>query len=251
MHDTEALMISLTNVILDTLNIHAPVKMKGAKSSCPCPWLTEELIMKVWERKKLHLQLTRNPTNEALWENHRRARATARKLDRMLRNAYFTQQCSGTSDQRKLWAIMNCVTGRSKKRHTPKASLDDLSQVFGDIVTDPNRPPELQAPSGPLSRSSFTVFKPVATADIAKCLGAVDTYKATGSDGVPGVVLRNCADIIAPHLAMVINSSFSMATVPKIFECSHVCPLSKSGDKSSPRNYRPVSLLPIASRILE
>ena len=78
---------------------------------------------------------------------------------------------------------MNCVTGRSKKRHTPKASLDDLSQVFGDIVTDPNRPPELQAPSGPLSRSSFTVFQPVAIADIAKCLGAVDPYKATGSDG--------------------------------------------------------------------
>ena len=42
-----------------------------------------------------------------------------------------------------------------------------------------------------------------------------------------------------------------MATVPKIFKCSHVCPLFKSGDKSSPRNYRPVSLLPIASRILE
>ena len=118
-------------------------------------------------------------------------------------------------------------------------------------MTDPNRPPELQAPSGPLSRSSFTVFKPVAIADIAKCLGAVDPYKATGCDGVPGVVLRNCADIIAPHLAMVINSSFSMATVPKIFKCSHVCPLFKSGDKSSPRNYRPVSLLPIASRILE
>ena len=50
---------------------------------------------------------------------------------------------------------------------------------------------------------------------------------------------------------MVINSSFSMATVPKIFKCSHVCPLFKSGDKSSPRNYRPVSLLPTASRILE
>ena len=184
--NVEALMISLTNIILDTLNIHAPVKMKSAKYSRPCPWLTEELIMKVRERKKLHRQLTRNPTNEALRENHRRARATARKPDRMLRNAYFTQQCSGTSDQRKLWAIMNCVTGRSKKRHTPKASLDDLSQVFGDIVTDPNRPPELQPPSGPLSRSSFTVLKPVAIADIAKCLGAVDPYKATGSDGVPG-----------------------------------------------------------------
>ena len=95
------------------------------------------------------------------------------------------------------------------------------------------------------------MLKPVAIADIAKCLGAVDPYKATGSDEVPGVVLRSCADIIAPHLAMVINSSFSMATVPKIFKCSHVCPLFKSGEKSSPRNYRPVSLLPIASRILE
>ena len=38
--DVETLMISLTKIILDTLNIHVPVKMKGAKSSRPCPWLT-------------------------------------------------------------------------------------------------------------------------------------------------------------------------------------------------------------------
>ena len=45
--------------------------------------------------------------------------------------------------------------------------------------------------------------------------------------------------------------SLSSGTVPACFKLSYVSPLFKSGDTAVAGNYRPVSLLPIVSRLLE
>ena len=52
----------------------------------------------------------KNRCNDDLRSQHRTARAKARKLDRSLNNTYmyFIQQCQ-TSDQRKLWSVINRV----------------------------------------------------------------------------------------------------------------------------------------------
>ena len=39
-----------------------------------------------------------------------------------------------TSDQRKLWSVMNTVTGRKRSRIAPQVPPDQLSDVFGDVV---------------------------------------------------------------------------------------------------------------------
>ena len=71
------------------------------------------------------------------------------------------------------------------------------------------------------------------------------THKATS------IVLTRCSSIIAPRLTTLINCSLAQGAVPDTFKVSRISPLFKSGDPASARNYRPVSLLPIISRILE
>jgi len=56
---------------------------------------------------------------------------------------------------------------------------------------------------------------------------------------------------LAPTVCRIINTSLKRGEVPTSYKHSHISPLYKSGDKSAARNYRPVSLLPILSRILE
>ena len=96
--------------------------------------------------------------NADLRELHRQALSTARKLDRRLRNAYFMNQCA-TRDQRKLWSVMNIVTGRAKQHQEPQAGIEDLTKTFGDVVRDPDRPSPLTPPSGPMPASSFLQFE--------------------------------------------------------------------------------------------
>lgn len=241
---------SFTSVIMSTLDSHAPLQARRRRDRRPCPWLTAELVSAVRDRNRLHRLWVRDKSNADLRNQHRAARSTARKLDRKLRNAYFTAQCR-TSDQRKLWSVMNTVVGRRKHSTVPQASLSDLSTFFGSVVHDPQRPASLSIPSGPLRETCLAEFDPVCIDDVTKCLKAVDSHKATGSDMVPGLVLKECARTLGPPLTRIINSSLQSGKFPTPFKVSHISPLFKSGDPASARNYRPVSLLPIISRIVE
>ena len=88
-------------------------------------------------------------------------------------------------------------------------------------------------------------------AEVEDLLKNVDPTKSTGSDGIPGLVLRQSATVTAPTLQIIFNTSLCSGYVPKSFKLSHVSPLYKSGDKATASNYRPISLLPIVSRLLE
>ena len=94
-------------------------------------------------------------------------------------------------------------------------------------------------------------FDPVAPSDVYTYLLRVAASKATGSDGIPGSVLKECADVLAYSLAVLFCASLRTGVVPSAFKLASVVPLSKSGDPSLPNNNRPVSLLPIISKLLE
>ena len=190
-----------TSNILYVLDRHAPLVMQQKrKQRCPCPWLTPELVDCVRARNSLHRRLMNDHENDVLWQQHREAHATARRMDRQLRNLYFVSKCN-TTDQRKLWEVMNAVTGRHSRRQEPKATIDELGTVFGDVVTDDSRPHMLTCPEGPVLKTSFFKFKKVSIDDVLTCLNAVDPHEAVGSDQVPGVLLKSCSTVLASPLA--------------------------------------------------
>ena len=64
-------------------------------------------------------------------------------------------------------------------------------------------------------------------------------------------MLKHTADSITPIITSLFNQSISTGTVPDQWKLSLVVPIHKQGDKSNPSNYRPISLLPIVSKVLE
>ena len=81
-------------------------------------------------------------------------------------------------------------------------------------------------------------------------LKSIDTTKATGSDGIPGHLLKGCASVLAPSLTKIFNTSLLSGVVPRLFKKAVITPVFKSGNNLA-GNYRPISLLPIVSKILE
>ena len=49
----------------------------------------------------------------------------------------------------------------------------------------------------------------------------------------------------------MINLSIKPSTVPSVWKIEKITPVFKSGDLTKPENHRPISELPIASKILE
>ena len=87
--------------------------------------------------------------------------------------------------------------------------------------------------------------------DVFKALRSLDTSKARGCDGVSPMVLKHCAMAINQPLYHLFSLSISQFYIPLEWRTHLVKPVYKSGDKSSVRNYRPISLLCIVSKILE
>ncbi len=82
-------------------------------------------------------------------------------------------------------------------------------------------------------------------------LNSLDTNKATGPDEIPARLLKNTAAIVAPSLCKLFNKSLQHGIVPRDWKLANVVPVYKKNDREHAENYRPISLLPIVSKVLE
>ena len=57
--------------------------------------------------------------------------------------------------------------------------------------------------------------------------------------------------MVAPFLETLFNASMKQGVFPECFKLAQITPLFKGGDKSDLGCYRPISLLPALSKILE
>ena len=75
--------------------------------------------------------------------------------------------------------------------------------------------------------------------------------KAPGHDKVPVKVIKNCLPEILDTVTMLINLSFESNTFPREWKKAVVIPHFKEGDHEEADNNRPISLLPVLSKIAE
>ena len=64
-------------------------------------------------------------------------------------------------------------------------------------------------------------------------------------------MLKDAATIITKPLAYIINLSLHSGSVPMEWKAAKIIPLFKSGSMVELDNYRPISILPVLSKILE
>ena len=86
--------------------------------------------------------------------------------------------------------------------------------------------------------------------EVASILNTLDTKKATGSDEIPAKLLKETASI-TPSLCKLFNKSLLVGKIPRDWKLANVVPVHKKGNQEHTENYRPISLLPIVSKVLE
>ena len=79
----------------------------------------------------------------------------------------------------------------------------------------------------------------------------VSTSKSTGMKGVYTRLLHDSCDIVAPYIHNMLIMSLNTGIFPSHWKTSQVKPIFKSGSRSDPGNYRPISITPFISKMLE
>ena len=94
-------------------------------------------------------------------------------------------------------------------------------------------------------------FQKTSTEKIEKIINKINIKKATGVDGIPAKVVKHSKSIVAPQLTCLINLSIETGVFPDRLKEAQVTPLHKKNNALDKTNYRPVSVLPIFSKIFE
>ena len=80
----------------------------------------------------------------------------------------------------------------------------------------------------------------------------LDLSKASGPNCIPVVVLKNCELELSYILAELFNKCLKESCFPDCWKVSSVIPVfNKVGERSTAKNYRSVSLLPLVSKVFE
>ena len=94
-------------------------------------------------------------------------------------------------------------------------------------------------------------FSETSPQKILNILKGLNPSKAAGIDNVFGKFLKNGADILARPIFPLCNLPIKLNSFPRSWKTVKVKVIFKKGSKTDPRNYLPISLLPILSKVIE
>ena len=253
-----------TEALLKAQSSHVPHKQLTTKGSDqkwfgPQCQAASDAKYKAWRNYKRH------PTrrNKQL---HREAAAHMEAMQDWARLQWIEDKKrklrGGNIGSKMWWGLVNDGLGVARDSTIPPLNKRDgsaaistqekvnlLAEHFSRKMAVPNptrRPPSLPVVAG----VSLTTFD-TTEAEVRAALTELEEAKAVGPDGISPRVLRRCAEVLAPPLALIFRAILHDSKWPRAWKVSHVVPVHKKGSRSVTDNYRPVSLLSVVSKVLE
>lgn len=95
------------------------------------------------------------------------------------------------------------------------------------------------------------MWSPVTEKDISEVVKRFSNSKSTDFYGFSNYFVKRILSVISKPLSDLINTMFASGVFPDVLKISKVVPIFKNGDKEQPENYRPISLVPVFSKIIE
>ena len=123
-----------------------------------------------------------------------------------------------------------------------------FNQYFHSVFTKSSFQLPPVSDSTPLTNISEIVISEL---DVYNALSSLDTTKASGCDGISAKLLKYCTIALYQTLHHLFSLSLSQHYIPLEWRTHLIRPIFKPGDKHDAKNYRPISLLCVVSKVLE
>ena len=176
----------------------------------------------------------------------------------LIKQESITSQKLGSNN---FWRITNSVLNKGKPAIPPLfngsevlSSASDKATLFAENFSENSNLDDsgISLPLFP-SRTNLKLHNiSVSPKMLKKVIMSLDLSKASGPDCIPVVVLKTCESELPYILAKLFNKCLKKSCFPDCWKVSSVVPVFRNvGERSTAKNYCPVSLLSVVSKVFE
>ena len=202
------------------------------------------------------------------YKNYQRSLVTLKRHERYQFYKKLFEKIGTNS--KNLWSVLNGLISKSRNKHTITSICDgDGTSLLTDsnkiansfnnhFVTAGKRVQDTIAVTGE-SHTTFLnyqykkhlIFSPVTEFELSLLIEKLPSKTSFGVDHISNEMLKQIFYSIREPLTVIFNKSLGLGEFPENMKVARVVPLFKGADSLLKDNYRPISLLPVISKLLE
>lgn len=246
--------------IYEAYNLSYPLVTQIVREDKNCPWITPLIKCCIKKKSRLFRMCNRGTIHKEQYTTFKNRLTTL--LRRAKRLYYFRLFSRCQKDSKKLWFNINKIMG--KKDRVPMECLkvnqnalvgtemaNYANTYFVSIANDltmdlVHLDPMLFGAANP---HSFA-FVPTNEREVAGVINSLKN-KGNGISDIGIITLKNNKLVFSQHISALYNLSIQTETFPNSLKVACVAPGHKKGSKDQIDNYRPISNLPLISKVFE
>ncbi|XP_058817699.1 uncharacterized protein LOC131681007 [Topomyia yanbarensis] len=251
----------LATELKNLLQRHAPERTITVRDK-RTPWITNEIKQAAALRDLAFVLYSRNPNRargDNQWDDYVRKRDRARSLIFSAKKRYAELHFDHNLPAKKLWSNLRREgIHNNVKKNTPvdHVDVDELDQFFSEGHLQLQTTSPEPAVSEPHHRSVVDRgapefrFRLTNIDEICRKIHEIQT-NAVGSDGIPISFIKLLCPFVLPLLCHLFNTIITTNTFPSTWKKAIITPIPKTSNPIQPKDFRPISVLPAISKILE
>nr|CAI5863097.1 unnamed protein product [Callosobruchus analis] len=233
-------------------NKHAPTRTVRV-SKPHCPWLTDVVKMIMHLRDMALREFKLNRTEEK-YNYYKKLRNLALASLRREKQAYLETLYS-QKNQSKFWKTLKRLNiQKCGETHLPE-HLKDANAINDHFISvykqSLGETETIRFYSGnTFSDNQKFQFSMAHPNDIKKAILSIKS-ESIGTDNISLTMIKMCLPTLLPYITHIINSCLESGYFPKRWREAIVIPVPKNSSPSNFNDLRPISLLPLFSKLLE
>lgn len=271
LNDVDLLYDKFNKIFSSTVDSQAPLRKLSQRQSklYQKPWLTRGILNSIKNKTQLHK--SHYLFGDILMRNFYKSYCNIlKKCIQKSKEKYYHETFNNLKNNtKKIWKTINEIVNIKSKI----SSSPNLIKVNGVNITNPkeianhfntffrNVGPDLAKEIPPThhnfkdflttpNQNSFHI-DPCTQDEVLNLISNLSPSNAVGLDNIPTKIIKISKHIISPYLTRIFNLSFALGIFPDLFKRSKIIPVFKADKKDLVNNYRPISILPCLSKILE
>ncbi|NNK28926.1 MAG: RNA-directed DNA polymerase, partial [Flavobacteriaceae bacterium] len=229
-------------------------------------WITKGLLTSRRRKHALRKEVALGKSDCLIYKKYLKL---YNKLIREAKRVWYAEAINESwGNGRKIWNLVNEATNRNKQKESLPTEMIDSDTKFTGKEEIANKFNQFYTEIGPnlankiCSNTSYTDYlktpaqsklklQQINEEELENIFKDLKPKRSAGYDEISNHLLKTLQQEISKPLLYLVNRSISQGIVPDFWKMAKIIPIHKKGDKKDFGNYRPISLLPTISKILE